>query len=330
MISEEKMERIEFKCEVVTPMFLAGSDGKTPELRAPSIKGALRFWWRAMKNANNLENLKEAEQHIFGGIQSNEAQKSNVLIRITDELLTPSKERMPSELTHSISKGNKIYVNILEYLLYGIHDFKIGLTREYIKPGSQFSLIISFKDSSYKEEILKVLYVLAKSGSIGAKNRNGYGCIKIKGLENETIAFKDYSYLSDYTSFSKFSKIYISDQTHKTWHGALAEIGIAYKNARSVIEERHHYDKRQYIASPIINREGKQSKYERYSKPYFLHVEKIKELYQGKILYLPSNYAVGLVKDPKIQESDHSEYIAACKDLNSSLVKQGLREVSYV
>jgi len=28
-------------------MFLAGADGVTPELRAPSIKGAMRFWWRA-------------------------------------------------------------------------------------------------------------------------------------------------------------------------------------------------------------------------------------------------------------------------------------------
>lgn len=36
-------KKIIFECEVVTPMFLAGADGKTPELRAPSIKGAIRF-----------------------------------------------------------------------------------------------------------------------------------------------------------------------------------------------------------------------------------------------------------------------------------------------
>jgi len=38
------MKQITFECETVTPMFLAGADGKTPELRAPSIKEALRFY----------------------------------------------------------------------------------------------------------------------------------------------------------------------------------------------------------------------------------------------------------------------------------------------
>lgn len=35
------MNTITFKCETVTPMFMAGADGKEPELRAPSIKGVL-------------------------------------------------------------------------------------------------------------------------------------------------------------------------------------------------------------------------------------------------------------------------------------------------
>lgn len=41
------METLTFTCKIITPMFLAGADGQTPELRAASIKGALRFWWRA-------------------------------------------------------------------------------------------------------------------------------------------------------------------------------------------------------------------------------------------------------------------------------------------
>ncbi|WP_201721812.1 type III-B CRISPR module RAMP protein Cmr1 [Desulfotomaculum copahuensis] len=41
--------RITFECRVLTPMFIAGADGLTPEFRAPSLKGAMRFWWRAVQ-----------------------------------------------------------------------------------------------------------------------------------------------------------------------------------------------------------------------------------------------------------------------------------------
>ncbi len=47
------MRSITFECETITPMFLARADGKTPELRPPSIKGLMRFWWRAM-NATHV------------------------------------------------------------------------------------------------------------------------------------------------------------------------------------------------------------------------------------------------------------------------------------
>jgi CRISPR-associated protein Cmr1 len=60
------MQSITFTCETITPMFLTGADGATPELRAPSIKGALRFWWRAMNGHLSLSELKKREGEIFG------------------------------------------------------------------------------------------------------------------------------------------------------------------------------------------------------------------------------------------------------------------------
>ena len=60
------MHSITFTCETSTPMFLSGADGVTPELRAPSIKGALRFWWRAMNGHLSLEELKRREVRVEG------------------------------------------------------------------------------------------------------------------------------------------------------------------------------------------------------------------------------------------------------------------------
>jgi CRISPR-associated protein Cmr1 len=42
------MEKITFECEIITPMFMYGGDGKTLELRPSEFKGMLRFWWRAL------------------------------------------------------------------------------------------------------------------------------------------------------------------------------------------------------------------------------------------------------------------------------------------
>lgn len=72
------MEKITFECEVITPMFLAGADGQTPELRAPSIKGALRFWWRAMHGHLSLKDLHNLEGRIFG----NNSNRSCFTVRI--------------------------------------------------------------------------------------------------------------------------------------------------------------------------------------------------------------------------------------------------------
>ena len=60
------MERISFECRSVTPMFMYGADGSTPELRPASIKGVLRFWWRAIHGDLSLKELHEKEGEIFG------------------------------------------------------------------------------------------------------------------------------------------------------------------------------------------------------------------------------------------------------------------------
>jgi CRISPR-associated protein Cmr1 len=56
---------------VNTPLFLGGADpkGGVVELRPPSIKGVLRFWWRAIawsRFAGNLGHIRKEEERLFG------------------------------------------------------------------------------------------------------------------------------------------------------------------------------------------------------------------------------------------------------------------------
>src|SRR5262245_51634695 len=64
------VERITATFEIVTPMFMGGADPKRScELRVPSIKGALRFRWRALawsRFEGQLKDIHKEEARLFG------------------------------------------------------------------------------------------------------------------------------------------------------------------------------------------------------------------------------------------------------------------------
>ena len=77
---EENMEMLTVTLKTVTPLFLAGADGRTPELRAPSIKGMMRFWWRAMK-VLSIEELRKEEGDLFGSSDEGGGSKFALSVR---------------------------------------------------------------------------------------------------------------------------------------------------------------------------------------------------------------------------------------------------------
>jgi CRISPR-associated protein Cmr1 len=64
------VKKLTFKLEFITPAFIGGANQQA-ELRPASFVGLLRWWWRALKGECNIENLREEEVKIFGGIAKN-------------------------------------------------------------------------------------------------------------------------------------------------------------------------------------------------------------------------------------------------------------------
>lgn len=61
------MPELRLRCRLITPMFMAGADGKTPELRPSEIKGMMRWWWRAIKAENNIDKFeKRRSRNLWG------------------------------------------------------------------------------------------------------------------------------------------------------------------------------------------------------------------------------------------------------------------------
>ncbi len=74
-----------FKLKVLTPMFMGGADPQgEPELRAASIRGAMRFWFRAMAATvtDDPREIYRLESEIFG----NTERKSRVVVRVKTKL----------------------------------------------------------------------------------------------------------------------------------------------------------------------------------------------------------------------------------------------------
>lgn len=227
------METITFHCKVITPMFLAGADGQTPELRAPSIKGAMRFWWRAL-NGHLVEKdehgrwdyaeLRKKEGAIFGDT----SQRSS--FSLTLEWINRMEGKLP--LPDSGTKVGEYNNDIFKFMTYGLWDNKdVGKNRVFIGPGSTFSLTIQLHSLFFKSDILQSLYLLVNHGGIGAKARNGFGGINVsEGLFLEGYKKSlDFSMaeVKDFSCFSRESKV-VNITTDNTWMGALFKLLEGY------------------------------------------------------------------------------------------------------
>ncbi len=163
------MKRLRLEFEVVTPMFLGGaSPFGEAEIRPPSIKGLLRWWFRALGGS------KEWEARLFGAT-GGKASKSRVQIRVipgqTFRVKKAKKERFSGELGY------------LGYGPIGWDKEARGMVnqRSFIEPGSTFSLqvdTLNLKQRDYYALLLSI-WALINFGGIGSRSRRGWGSVRI-------------------------------------------------------------------------------------------------------------------------------------------------------
>jgi len=158
--------KLEANFRIVTPLFMGGADPTIPELRVPGIKGALRFWWRALaygNNSGNLKEIKELEGQIFGSTKHGQ---SRALMEISQGKLE--------------ANGNQFFRGCqgLMYLGYG-PIVKGVLVRKYIEPPIDAALCIfiktiknnAFSDFEVVDQISAALMAMGLFGGLGSRSR---------------------------------------------------------------------------------------------------------------------------------------------------------------
>lgn len=168
-------KQLRLTLETVTPLFLGGSEPRgKPELRPSSVKGALRFWWRALwggvhPNASPHQLLK-AESAVFG----NTEQAAPVVMRLAGEL---------PELHRGTFSRNQAG---LGYLFFTFRKTGQDPARSGFDAGQTFELILSPRVGLPKEQVDEVwkqscaaLWLWTRFGALGARSRRGAGALQV-------------------------------------------------------------------------------------------------------------------------------------------------------
>ena len=189
---------IEATYRVVTPMFCGGADPeKSAELRLPSFKGVLRFWWRALawsRYGGNLRRIRELEDALFGSAGGGQ---SRVSMRL-DPDATP-KGVCQGEVLSVSQADQRVVGEGARYLGYGVMEAfanskkstKAGeLTRACLRAPFDFTVHLRLRDQGLDEgarwqlpaSLNDALICLGTHGGMGAKSRKGYGSLVIRSL----------------------------------------------------------------------------------------------------------------------------------------------------
>ncbi|HEY8343745.1 MAG TPA: type III-B CRISPR module RAMP protein Cmr1 [Bacillota bacterium] len=244
--------RWEATYKITTPIFLAGAEQeKTPELRPPSFKGLLRFWFRAvaLPKVGDWKEVQKLEKELFG---STDRQSSFFL-----DLKIERADKIP------LSDFNDKFGLI--YLGYGL--FRNGKQRPYYRGNSIFTLRLLSKKRKITEEAKFLLPLALKAlglfGGAGARSRRGFGSLSLLSLSLDgektwkaptnvdglVASYREFlsvlglktaveSELPDYTAFSGRTKIWIG-KTGKNPIDLLDEIGLELLHYRSYGEKEN-------------------------------------------------------------------------------------------
>lgn len=190
-----------YACEVLTPLFLGGGESRgTPELRAPSLRGAMRYWYRALLGSVNLStlvSLHEVESELFGKAERGGALATRLLAK--EELKKQSYEKDRAIRT---PQGDFLPTG-KDYLLWSMcstgkpNTPRFQPPRQYIEPGAKFEFTLSAK---IDEAMLKMgeiaFWLLANLGAVGARANRGAGSFQAVSSES-FLPFKPSSSISE-------------------------------------------------------------------------------------------------------------------------------------
>lgn len=165
-----------YQIEFLTPAFCAGATQEHAELRAPSIRGALRWWFRALGGS------RTEEESVFGAVHGESPTASQIVVRTqydrgTGEKNWFSEDKIPRQ---GMDRG--------AYLL----GFFCGRTHRLtdkgaLPPGSTATISVILRQTP-SPRLLQSLRIFHSIGAIGFRSTRTAGslCSKEHALTSDS------------------------------------------------------------------------------------------------------------------------------------------------
>lgn len=172
--------KIKLTCRFISPVFGGGVDPKKPDeitpVRVPSIRGQLRFWWRATHADLSLGELRKKECEIFGGVHGDKPVVSALSLQVTKQPKAPQRLEV-------FVRGDafKLAPRISDALAYGAFPLRgtdAAKTHDLLSVyADHFDLELSFP-AEHRKEIERALWAWLHFGGLGGRTRRGFGAIE--------------------------------------------------------------------------------------------------------------------------------------------------------
>lgn len=187
----ENREAHTYRCKLVTPMFgggvTAGDVDQEMPIRATTIRGQLRFWWRLMMSNQtiykNTEDLFKKEREIWGGLGDEKTlAASKVTVVVKNHTITTLSAKTSSTLPESYvlypAQGKGRNGSEEEPKLLGQQGYSFEISISWLKGA------LTAADTT---SVLDAMRWLASFGGIGARARRGTGALEVKTGDNHFI-----------------------------------------------------------------------------------------------------------------------------------------------
>lgn len=193
----------------LTPIYKGGSttaqiDEGSP-FRVPSIRGALRYWWRATSTIAEVAALRAREEEIFGGVHGDTRVASDVTMALFDQRSAPGPR--PTNKAYAFGVTGK--------------EPEGDAKKKQVHNDATGKLRVEWRDDGRGKEVKRALQAWLLFGGTGGRSRRGAGSVWwTKGLEVPATV----------DDFVKMGRALVPARTSALWptlHGGALLVGPA-------------------------------------------------------------------------------------------------------
>ncbi|PID64644.1 MAG: type III-B CRISPR module RAMP protein Cmr1 [Gammaproteobacteria bacterium] len=303
-------EIIKAEYRIVTPMFIGDAEQKATGISPASIKGALRFWWRALnwgrfrKEASSdqkaLQVLHQQEGDLFGSAAEKNPRQSRFAVRVKADNIPAPKDDWPKSQSDSGYLGMGLWQSGKK------EKGNFQAARQYLSEGINFTVEIIIHPSLSKDSVQSLkdtIVIFGLLGGLGSRTRRAFGSVALLTLDQNSCRLDSVQCYKDavidvlahydlpdtalpYTAFSKNSVIKINPEGQSTARNAHANLGALFKRHRGQPSGLRGPGKR--VFGMPYSGGGKKEKDARRASPLFMHIHQIKEKYHAVTTSFPA------------------------------------------